>query len=42
MNDTIYREAAINATNKAFDRETLLNRFVRKVAIDTIKQLPSA
>jgi len=38
----IYLDDAIDAANKAFDRETLLNRFVRKVAIDAIKQLPSA
>ena len=42
MDDLISRQAAIDATNKAFDRETLLNRFVRKVAIDAIKQLPTA
>ena len=38
--DTISRKAAIEAINKALDRQTLLNRFVRKVAIDAIKQLP--
>jgi len=38
----IYIDDAINALNKSFDRETLLNHFVRKVAIDAIKQLPSA
>ena len=40
--DTISREAAVEAINKALDRQTLLNCFVRKVAIDTIKQLPPA
>jgi hypothetical protein len=42
MNDLISRQAAIEAINKALDRQTLLNRFVRKVAIDAIKQLPPA
>ena len=42
MNDTIYRQAAIDATNKALDRETLLYSFVRKVATDAVKALPSA
>ena len=42
MNDTIYRQAAIEAIIKAFDRETLLNSLVRKVAVDAIKDLPSA
>ena len=40
--DTISRAKAIEAINKALDRQTLLNRFVRKVAIDAIKQLPPA
>ena len=42
MNDLISRQAAIEAINKALDRQTLLNCFVRKVAIDAIKQLPPA
>ena len=40
--DTIYRQAAIDAVTKALDRETLLNSFVRKVAVDAVKALPSA
>ncbi len=42
MSDLIDRQAAIDAINKALDRQTLLNFFVRKVAIDAIKQLPPA
>ena len=34
-------QQAIEAIEKAFDRETILNRFVRKVAIDAVKALPS-
>lgn len=40
--DTISRAAAIDAINKALDRETLLNSFVRKVAVDAVKAMPSA
>jgi len=40
--DTISRQAAIDAVNKALDRQTLLYGFVRKVALDAIKNLPSA
>ena len=42
MRDTIYREDAIEAINKSFDKETLLKCFVRKIAIDAIIQVPSA
>lgn len=42
MRDLIDRQAAIDAINKALDRETLLNSFVRKVAIDAVKELPPA
>ena len=42
MNDLISRQAAIEAINKALDRETLLYSFVRKVATDAVKALPSA
>ena len=42
MNDSISRQQAIDAIDKALDRQTLLNRFVRKVAVDAIKQLPPA
>ena len=41
MSDLISRQAAIDAINKAFDRETLMNSFVRKVAVDAVKVLPS-
>lgn len=40
--DLISRQAAIDAINKALDRETLLNSFVRKVAVDAVKVLPPA
>ena len=36
----ISREDAIDAVNRALDRETLLNRLVRKVAIDAIRIVP--
>ena len=42
MKDTIYREDAIKAINKALDRETLLYGFVRKIAVDAIRAMPSA
>jgi DNA-directed RNA polymerase subunit RPC12/RpoP len=42
MSDLIRREDAIEAINKSLDKETLLNRFVRKIAIDAIIQIPSA
>ena len=40
--DTISRAAAIDAIENAFDRETILNRFVRKIAISAVRTLPSA
>lgn len=40
MSDLISRQAAIDAVNRALDRETLLNRLVRKVAIDAIRIVP--
>ena len=42
MNDTISRQAANDAIESAFDRETILNRFVRKIAISAVRLLPSA
>ena len=42
MDDTISRQAAIDAIENAFDRETILNRFVRKIAISAVRLLPSA
>lgn len=42
MSDTISRQAAIDAIENAFDRETILNRFVRKIAISAVRKLPSA
>lgn len=42
MNDLISRQAAIDAIENAFDRETILNRFVRKIAISAVRLLPSA
>ena len=41
-NDLISRQAAIDAINNAFDRETLLTGFVRSVAVRAIRDLPSA
>lgn len=40
MADLIDRQAAIDAMIKAFDRGTLLNSLVRKVAVDAVKTLP--
>ena len=40
--DLISRQAAIDAIESAFDRETILNRFVRKIAISAVRLLPSA
>lgn len=42
MSDLIKREDAIKAINKALDRETLLNRLVRKVVLNAIISVPSA
>lgn len=42
MSELISRQAAIDAVQHAFDRETLLNSFVRKVAVDALKTMPSA
>ena len=41
-NDLINRQTAIEEIQHAFDRETLLNSFVRKVAVDALKTTPSA
>ena len=40
--DLISRQAAIDAIENAFDRETILNRFVRKIAISAVRLLPPA
>lgn len=42
MSDLIDRQQAIDAIENAFDRETILNRFVRKIAISAVRLLPSA
>ena len=42
MDDLISRQAAIDAVNRALDRETLLNRLVRKVVVDAIRIVPPA
>jgi predicted Zn-ribbon and HTH transcriptional regulator len=39
--DLISRQAAVDAIQHAFDRETLLNSFVRKVAVDALKTMTS-
>ena len=40
--ELISKKAAIDAVNRALDRETLLNKFVRQVAVDAIMAVPSA
>ena len=40
MDELIRKQDAIDAVNRALDRETLLNRLVRKVAIDAIRIIP--
>lgn len=42
MADLIDRQAAIKAVETALDRETILNSFVRKVAVSAVKNTPSA
>lgn len=42
MSDLISRQDAIDAIQKAYDRETLLYRFVRGIATKTLNNLPSA
>ena len=42
VGDIISRQAAIDAIENAFDRETILNRFVRKIAISAVRLLPPA
>ena len=42
MSDLIKRDDAIEAINKALDRETLLYGLVRKIAVDAIRSTPSA
>jgi len=42
INDLISRREAIDAVQHAFDKETLLSSFVRKVAVDALKTMPSA
>ena len=41
MNDLIDRQAAIDAVNNAFDRETLLTGFVRSIAVRAIRDVPT-
>ena len=41
MDDLISRQAAIEAVNNAFDRETLLTGFVRSIAVRAIRDMPS-
>lgn len=38
----IERQAAIDAVNNAFDRETLLTGFVLSIAVRAIRNMPSA
>ena len=39
MDDTISRQAAIDAVNNAFDRETRLTGFVRSIAVRAIRDV---
>lgn len=41
-NSLIRRQAAIDAVNNAFDRETLLTGFVRSIAVRAIRDMPTA
>ena len=41
MMDLIDRQAAIDAVNNAFDRETLLTGFVRSIAVRAIRDVPT-
>ena len=41
MSDMINRQAAIDAVNNAFDRETLLTEFVRSIAVRAIRDVPT-
>lgn len=41
MSELIERQAAIDAVNNAFDRETLLTGFVRSIAVRAIRDMPS-
>jgi len=41
MEDLISRQAAIDAVNNAFDRETLLTGFVRSIAVRAIRDVPT-
>ena len=41
-NSLISRQAAIDAVNNAFDRETLLTGFVRSIAVRAIRDMPPA
>lgn len=38
----VYKQTAIDEINKALDSETLLNSFVRKIAVEAVKKLPTA
>ena len=42
MSNYIDRQTAIDEINKALDRETMLNSFVRKIAVEAVKKTPSA
>ena len=41
MSELIERQAAIDAVNDAFDRETILTLFVRSIALRAIRDMPS-
>ena len=41
MDDSIRRQATIDAINNAFDRETLLTGFVRSIAVRAIRDVPT-
>lgn len=42
MAEYIEKEAAIDNIEKSFDKETILNRFVRKIAISAVRRMEPA
>jgi hypothetical protein len=42
MAEYIDKQAAIDNIEKSFDKETILNRFVRKIAISAVRRMESA
>ena len=42
MTEYIDKQAAIDNIEKSFDKETILNRFVRKIAISAVRRMEPA